>query len=155
DATPQQNQTVYTFSGIYETQRRYWSGAASGAPYRRAYHCYNGNVTNCETTAVTAPISEKIDYSIPDNNLYTVQKNLFNTLGLPIETDDYYDAFATTGPLKRKTLISYNTSLGNIVNHPASVTVQDGSGNQIAQTAYGYDESAVTPTSGTPQHVAV
>jgi len=54
------------------------------------------------------------------------------------------------GALIRQTGTSFAT-----LGQPAQITVQDGSNNVIALTAYTYDEGAVTATTGTPQHIAV
>src|SRR6185437_4049183 len=43
---------------------------------------------------------------------------------------------------------------GDIVDHAASVSIENGSGDIISQTTYQYDQSSVTATSGTPNLVA-
>jgi RHS repeat-associated protein len=49
------------------------------------------------------------------------------------------------GPLRRRTSIAYHTfTNANILDEPDSVTVFDGSGNQVKQSTYAYDGSAVT-----------
>jgi len=55
---------------------------------------------------------------------------------------------ATIGPLRRQTVNAYHNFMGgspatHIVNEPNSVTVYDGSGNQLKQTSYAYDGSSV------------
>lgn len=51
------------------------------------------------------------------------------------------------GPLRRHTGIVYHAfSNTNILNEPDSVTVYDGSGNQIKQSAFGYDASSLLPS---------
>src|SRR6185437_14286242 len=77
-------------------------------------------------------------------------------LGLATEVDEYDFGAGAPGALLRKTLITYNSTLGNnIADHPASVIVQDGSGNQKAKTTFAYDETAAATTSGVPMHAAI
>jgi YD repeat-containing protein len=82
---------------------------------------------------------------------------------MPSETDDYDYASGAPGPLMKKTVIAY-ASLGNINAAQQQVTVCNGvgassacngSGTVVSQTTYNYDETALAPTSGTPQQVAV
>ncbi len=75
----------------------------------------------------------------------------------PIEQDDYdYGAGAPPAAPARKTLTTY-ASLGasGIVDRPASVVVEDGGGNRVAEADYGYDETTPQATSGIVQHAAV
>ena len=50
------------------------------------------------------------------------------------------------GPLRRHTSIAYHNFITHIVNKPDSVTVYDGSGNQMNQTSYQYDGASLTPS---------
>ena len=54
--------------------------------------------------------------------------------------DEYAFGNGTPGGLVRSTKTTYDTALGNIVDHPTSVQVLDGSQSQIAVTNYAYDE---------------
>src|SRR2546426_8832882 len=89
----------------------------------------------------------------------------FGTQPLVTETDEYdFGSGAPPASPTRKTLITY-ASLGNgIVDRPATITICTasgsssscgGTGTQVAQTTFTYDEGTVTATSGVPQHVAV
>lgn len=73
---------------------------------------------------------------------------------MPTETDDYDYGSGVPGALLRKITITY-ASLGNITAFPQTVTTYNGGGTQIALTTFNYDETTVTTTSGTPQHVSV
>ncbi len=85
-------------------------------------------------------------YNVPASNLYTE---------LPTDVYDYDFGSAAVGPLLRHTQSSY-AALGNgIIDHPAWVKVFDTGGTLKAQTTYTYDGTAVTATSGTPQHVSI
>lgn len=150
---PQSNQTVLNFQGIYETERQVYS--SGGTLLKTIIKCYNGNTSNCNSTAVTLPISQKTVYVKWPGGLESETNALYNTYGLATEVDEYAYGNGSPGSLTRKTLTTY-ASLGNgIYSMPASVTVQDGSGNTKAQTTYTYDQGSVTSTSGTPQHVSV
>jgi RHS repeat-associated protein len=149
------NQTVLNFQGIYETHRDVYSGSAqAGVKKLSADTCYNGSVTNCTATTVTLPITSRVVTTTLDNGQTSqTAYGYLNTSAInteqPVsitETD-----FGSGGPggLLRKTLTSYNAR-----THKTSVTVSNGSGTTIAQTTYGYDETAPAATSGVPQHVA-
>lgn len=121
--------------------------------------CYNFNNSNCTTTAVSTPITERaVTVQYPNNGQASETVTFFNsTYGFVTETDQYgYGANGIPGSLMRKTQISY-ASLGNgIVDHPASVTITDGSGNLLSKTTYAYDEYTLqTPKGTSPQHVSV
>src|SRR6266851_2842045 len=143
------DETVINFNGGFETLRTIYQGPSVGGTVLRTIQtCYN-NVTNCN-----APYTISTPITAPDvyTNLGAVTSRVYttyNTYGLPTEIDGYDFA---GNPLK-KTLISYATNLGNIVDRPASVTVKDGSNNILADTEYRYDEyGLVSNTPPVPQH---
>jgi RHS repeat-associated protein len=155
--TPTANQTVIQFQGLYETQRQVYQGSStSGTLLETVNTCYNGNTTNCTSAAVGLPITQRTVFTqLPDSSGRQSESNIFyNTFGLVTEDDEYDFLSGAVWPLVRKTLISY-ASLGGIVDMPGSVTIQDSGGHISAQTTFGYDQTAVTPTSGTPQHVSI
>ena len=171
---PQGNQAVENFQGIYQTEAQGYQGSTL---LSTTYTCYNGSAAPCNSTAVTQPITQTTAYlqwpgglESETNTLYDKEESSGGTTtsyGLVTEKDEY--AYGTSGPgsLVRKTLITYASLGNNIVNRPASLTVEDGSGNVKTQTSYCYDEGtpsgttlcaatgAPTATSGTPQHVSV
>jgi len=173
---PQGNQTIYDFATVQyaspwsyytvsqaplmEVRRRVYQG--SGTLLKTVETCYNSAAFPCTGTSISLPVARR-----------TVRTELPDSSGLVSELDTYYDTatyslvtevdeydFRTGGspptPV-RKTLTTYASfaSNPNITNRPLTVTVQDGSGNVKSQTTYAYDETAVTPTTGTPQHVSV
>jgi RHS repeat-associated protein len=164
--TPTANQTLIDFqkdsgstSNFYETQRQVFQGSTSGTLLLTANTCYGGSASPCTSTTVTSPISSVAVVSIlpGTSNLQSKRSSSYSqAYGLLLEADDYdYGSGAPPASPSRKTVISY-ASLGNgIVDMPASVTIQDGSGATKAQTTYTYDQGTPTPTSNTPQHVAV
>jgi hypothetical protein len=149
------NVTVVQFQGLYETQRQSYEGSTSGTLLQTVNTCYNGSTSPCTGTAVALPITQRTVIIQPGGSLQCKHNYLYNAYGLPTELDDYDYGSGAPGSLIRKVLITY-ASLGNgIVSQPASVTVQNGSGATAAQTTFTYDQGTPTPTSGTPQHVAV
>ena len=176
---PQSNQTTLNFQDYiantqnyfarseYETERQVSQG--SSTLLKTILTCYNGNTSNCNSTAVTTPITQKTVFiQWPgSNNLESRSDTHYNSYGLPTELDEYDYGNGSPGALQRKTITAY-ASLGNdIQNRPQTVTVEDGSSNVKAQTTLCYDEGtpsgtttcaatgAPTPTSGTPQHLSI
>ncbi len=157
---PLQNQTVLNFSGNFETKRtvsQYANGQLSTLLTKVI--CYNKNFASCDTASVAATPTQLDVYTQLPSGSISLDQSLYTTAGLITEHDEYdygvtMGVAPTANPV-RKTLTTYAT-LGNYISDlPASVVVQDGSGNPKAQTTYSYDQTAVTATSGTPQHVAV
>ena len=150
---PQTNQTVIQFQGIYETQRQVYQGAQGGTLVQTVNTCYNGAASPCTGTAVALPITQR-SVTTALGSAQSKHVDFFNAYGLLTESDDY--DFPSGSSLLKKTTISY-ASLGNgIVSQPSQVIVYDGSGtNIVSKTTYGYDETGVAATSGTPQHVTV
>jgi hypothetical protein len=164
---PNSNQTVINFQSMtpaggppmafYETERQIYQGSTSGTLLKTIFTCYNGSAPNCNSTAVTQPISQRSVYvQWPGTGGLESRKDTFyNSYGSLTEKNEYAYGAGAPGSIARRTVIIY-ASLGNgIVSMPASVTVEDGSSNVKSQTTYTYDQGTVTATSGTPQHVAV
>jgi len=157
DPSSQQNQTVLNFQGIYPTETQVYQGSTSGTLLQTTYTCYNGATSPCNSTAIALPITQRTQIvQWPGaGGLESKTSTTFNSYGLPTEADEYAYGAGAPGALVRKTLTTYASLGNNIVNRPATVTVQDGSGNVKSQTTYSYDEGIVTATSGTPQQVSV
>jgi RHS repeat-associated protein len=160
---PQNNETAINFQeestshNFYETMRSVYQGSNVLAYYAICYNGSTGSEYNCNSVAITLPITERevISYLPPTANLQSQRVDYYNSNGLVYETDERDYGPGAPGALLRKTLTTY-ASLGNgIVSMPATIAVQDGSGNVKSQTTYTYDQGGVTSTSGTPQHVAV
>lgn len=159
---PQGNQTVIDFASsgssenLLETARRVYQGsAASGNLLLNTMHCYNGDTGNCTTSyipSVTQDVSEIDETSTPSGAPASRTTTFYNTESLPTEVDEYdYGALSPS----RVTTTSYATLGNNIQNRPYQVTVYDGAGSVAQKTTYGYDESALTPTSGLLDHIPV
>src|SRR6267143_2869810 len=152
---PQNNQTVIQFQGIYETQRKAYQGSQTGTLLQTVNTCYNGSAIPCTDIAVTLPISRRTVILQPDSGtLQSKTDTFYNSYGLVTETDEYdFGSGAPPASPTRKTLITY-ASLGNgIVDRPATITVCTasgsssscgGTGTQVAQTTFTYDEGTVT-----------
>lgn len=150
------NQMVVNFENGFETQRQVYQGSATGTPLQTITTCYNGNNTSCATSTIKLPITELSSIlTLPNGNAKETD-TLFNNTGGVTEVDESLWGVGGVGGAGRKTTIAY-ASLGNgILNRPATVTVYDeSSGNQMSQTTYGYDETALSSTSGLPQHAGV
>src|SRR5205814_7811828 len=120
------------------TQRKIYQGNASGSPIREQHACYNGNWTNCETTAVSAPITSRYTYT----TLESYQTNAvgeFWDSNSQLTRREEYDQHTTGTALQRVTVISYASLGPNIVDRPYQVTVQDNAGNTVSQATYFYD----------------
>jgi RHS repeat-associated protein len=161
DASPSpRNQTVINFqtagspANFYETHRTVTQGTSPAL--LQTDTCYNSATQpNCSTTAIALPISEVKGYTILTNGQQGLNDTLLNSFGLISEVDEYDFGTSPHGILLRKTLSTY-ASLGNgIVGLPATITVQDGGSIQKAQQTFGYDQTAVTGTTGVPQHAAI
>jgi RHS repeat-associated protein len=165
------NQIIAQFQGIYETQGNVYQGTAptftllpiaestlqTSNLLQETKSCYNASVAPCTGTVITLPILRRTATVQLNSGLQCAADNFFNAYGLPTETDeyDYGTTNGITGPLLRKTSITY-ASLGNNINASQQVvTVTDSLGHIASQTTYNYDETAVQSTTGTPQHIAV
>jgi RHS repeat-associated protein len=159
DAASPGNQTVINFQTagtpalFLETHRTMNQGAST--VLLQTDTCYNGAVANCTANAVTLPITEIKKYVTLNNGQQSLSDIFINGVGLPSELDEYDFGAPAHGALLKKTTVAY-ASLGNGIGAmPSAVTVFDGAGLQKASQGFGYDETAVTPTSGVPQHVAI
>lgn len=152
---PKGNQTVLNFQGIYETQRLVYQGTST--LLETVQTCYNGSAVPCTSTPVSMPITERAVVTQLPNSSGTVSESdyFFNMYGLTTEEDDYDYGSGSRGSLLRKVLTTYASLGNNIVDHPSQVTIENAGGSVLSQTTYAYDETGVTATSGTPQHVSI
>ncbi len=160
---PAGNNTVFNFAedgfyNLYPTQQQTYQGSVSPSNLvLTTVTCYNASFTNCATATASSPISQTDTYSVLPNNATRLSELAYNSSGL-VSTDNEFDFGVTQGAapgtshLIKQMWVAY-TGLGK----PSQVTVNDwtsGSASQIASTTYQYDQTAVTGTSGTPQHVS-
>ena len=154
---PQNNDTLINFQGPYETNRQSFQGAAGGTPLQTLVTCYNGNLTSCDTTAITLPITQRaVTLQLPGGKQSQTGEGYDNIYGLLVGTSEYDfgDGAPPSRPV-RYTTITYAFLDGKIVDRPSQITLWEGSGGVRAQTSFTYDEGTTTATTGTPQHTAV
>lgn len=155
---PQANQTNMNFQTIYETQRQVYQGSvASGTLLRQWTTCYNGNASNCNSTLVGQPITQRtVTDQYGSGGLQCQHIYKYNSVGGLTEQDDYDYGSGGPGGLLRQILITF-ASLGNITAFRQQVTIKSGSGTIVSQTNYNYDENTPGSTSdwGITQHASV
>jgi len=176
---PAGNETVSDFSedsttgtagtyNLYETQRQVYQGSPSpGNLLQTVLRCYKQNFSNCTGAAVGSPITSTDTYTQLPNGMTRLSEVYYNGSYLGsglVSIDNEYDFGVAQGTAPgtahqiRQTQISY-ASLGNgLIGYPSSVAVYDyssGSGVLFSSTSYNYDQTAVTSTNGTPQHILI
>lgn len=147
--------SVIGFVGQFELKRQIYQGSTT--LLQTVETCYNGAAFPC-TTATGYPITRKtVRLEIPNSaGLVSQTDTTYSSAGLVTDVKEY--DFGSGGPPAtpvRTTHTDYAVLGNGILNRPSAVTVKDGSGNIKAQTTYAYDQTAVTPTTGTPNHVSV
>jgi RHS repeat-associated protein len=154
----QNDQTVYNFQGIYETEQQVNQGTST--LLKTVSTCYNGNTSSCNTTAVTLPITQ-VTATTTLGSLQSKTNANYNSYGLPTEVDLYAFGSGGAGGLVRKTLTTYNTSLNGIYiyDRPSNIQVEDSGGTTRAQSAYSYDgygnlTQETRYTGGTPSTIS-
>lgn len=156
---PMNSETVINFqsaalggastTNFYETQRQIYQGLASANNWLlNVMTCYNGSWTNCNSTAITSAISNRVITTQLPNGKASTTNTLYNTFGLVTEHDEY-----DFNNLVRYTLITYASFPGtNIVDRPATIQLKDAARNIQGETAFDYDLSALAQTSAVAQH---
>ena len=148
---PAGNQSVVQFailnSNFYEVQRQVYQGSISpNSLLLGTTHCYNGS---CDYT-ISAPVTQLDVWTQPTGAPSAKDsETAYNAFGLPTsirETD--FDGSTNL----RIAYINYASPGNGIVSEPSDVTVTDGAGNWVGRTVYVYDETALTATSGAPNH---
>ena len=154
---PLNNQTQINFKSIYETSRSVFQGAVNSTLLAQITTTYNGGT-------LSIPITQTgVTTQLGTNGPKAVHNTFYNSYELVTGTTDFDYPNGTA--LIRSTKINY-ASLGNgILGMRSSITVCNGSGSSsscyggvgsvVQQATYSYDQSAVSATSGTPQHVSV
>jgi RHS repeat-associated protein len=164
DPSSPSNQTVINFQSVatagtptafFETERQVYQGSTSGTLLKTTYTCYSGGypIANCNSTAITLPISERstlLKWPVT-GGLESGTVTNYNKYGNLVDKIEYGYGSGAVGPIVRSTTITYGT-YELIVDKPNFVEVQDHNGNELAAASYSYDGTAVTTTSGTPQH---
>ena len=158
DSSTSQYGSTHNF---FETQRLEYQGSQSGGTLlRTTITCWNtANPTpaNCPAASVATLISRQTIFSyLPDTSGKVsetdIQWTQYSDPSLPNEIDSYDYGTGSPGPLVRKVSNAY-TVLGN-TPVLSSTSIYDANNNLKAFTAYSYDSTAVTGTTGTPQHTS-
>jgi RHS repeat-associated protein len=170
DPSTPSNQTQIDFqagsASFYETQRLVYQGSTSGTLLSTTITCYNGNSTNCTTTAISGGINERTIFKyFPNSSGQESETDIvYNSSGLVAGIYDYDYGAGHVGSLLRWVSILYGTAnssggcsnLSGIVDHPCEVEVLTAPGSVTSNTYYSYDETTATaPTGATPQHTSV
>ena len=144
------NQTLYNFSvdakGKYEeTHRQVYQGSTtSGSLLEIVYTCYNSSLTSCDGQAITPPITAVNVTTSYNGGSQDVLKSSYDSYGNLLNSAAYSGS----------TLLAQTANTYNVNSEILSTKTTDGSGNTVALSTYGYDETAVSTTSGLPQHGA-
>ncbi len=154
------NKTVINFakdsgttfdSNFYETQRQVYQDTTT--LLLTTINCWNGNFTSCSSHAVFSPISQLDAYKQLPSGTLSLSETKYN-FGLVTE-DKEFDYGVTLGSAPATSPVNDTITTYTALGKPSSVVAKDGSGTIFSNASYGYDESAVQATSGTPQHVSV
>jgi len=156
-------------NNFYETQRSVYQGSqSSGTRLKTVNTCYGGAASPCIGTAVTSlsRITQFVAY--PDNSGKVCEHDIFTFNGMTGEQADYdYGNGAPASSPLRRIFTIFNVYLDG-VSTPHYTTICNGTGTSsgcsgsvsgssvgtvVAQTNFGYDETAVVATSGTPQQI--
>ncbi len=157
DATPvTRNQTVINFRTVLspalflETHRSINQGTSTELAHTDT--CHNGSAPPCTSTTISLPLTEISNYVTPAGGSQSKTSTFINGLGLRTEVDEYDFGGIT---LLRKTITTYAPLGNNILDHPLSIVIQDGSSTPKASTTFAYDGGTLTGTTGVPQHSVV
>jgi hypothetical protein len=162
--SPDNNDSIYTFtldSGSTQAAGKSWvtgitayQGLASAShPLKSSttsYTYYSGRIGSTGPSYNT-PTASTVTETLLDASVSSqVQVTLTQAGSLPsaIKKWDYYPS-SGSAPAAPTLETDYTYSCGSF---PYQVTVKDGSGNQISQATYGYDQTTPVATSGLTNH---
>jgi RHS repeat-associated protein len=155
---PALNQTVYTFSGEFQTEKQVYQGSASGTPLVTTITCYNGfaNGQNSSSAACTSP-STVPTLPITQTDVYTYLGSSTSPSLVETKFDSYGDVtavkrygFGALYPPAGTPVSETDTSYANVAgvtcgtvstyiyNRPCSVTTYS-SGSVVQQASYTYN----------------
>ncbi|HMG86729.1 MAG TPA: RHS repeat-associated core domain-containing protein [Terracidiphilus sp.] len=136
----------------YETSRKIYEGAATGTPLLARSTCYNGASAPCTTSAFSLLISQLDTYDTHDGIQMDGATSKYDSYGNVTDSYVYdYGGSTSRGSLLRHEQWTYSYSVPGL---PTLDAVYDGSGTLSGKTAYAYDQTTPTASSGVPQHVA-
>lgn len=151
------NHKAYDFVEVsgsyYETNLKIYQGAESGTPVVARNTCYNGAASPCTTATFTLPVSQIDTYKTLDGIATDGTTAKYNGSGMQTEADVYDFGTSSRGALLRKEVWTYGYTV--VADAVTEDDVYDGGGNLAGKTVYVYDGTAVTASSGVPQHFTV
>ena len=135
---------------------------ANGTP-QRTLRATTALTPSCATANVSSPITQTDVYYYLPNGTANLSHIAYNSYGLVTDNKQYNYGFSLGFAPSSSSLVSeigttYYPVSNGIANMVESVVVTDwsnGSAVTLASASYTYDGTAVTSTTGTPQHVAV
>jgi RHS repeat-associated protein len=136
----------------FETYRKVYEGAPTGTALLARSTCYNGASAPCTTSGFSLPIWQLDTYDTHDGVQMNGFRNNYDSYG--DLTDNYvydYGGSTSRGSLLRHEQWTYGYSVPGL---PTLDAEYDGSGALSGKTAYAYDQTTPTASSGVPQHVA-
>jgi YD repeat-containing protein len=165
---PLNNSTVHDFqiweSGYETSAKHYDTTGTLLKTVLTTYNYSNGvdteslinvvptSVTTTMGNGTTSFVSYNYDSGFTFSNSWGPGQNQYSGIyGRTISTSEYGFGNGAPGGLMRATSTQYRFQQSpaylnaNLLQIPAAITVQDGSGNQVAQTTYGYDENNGSP----------
>jgi YD repeat-containing protein len=161
---PNSNTTVINFAedkaasfNLYETQPQIYQG--SSLLLGTTIHCYNGNYSNCTSTAITSPITQVDAYTELPNGKTRLSELTYNSTYGILTGDKEYDYGVTLGSAPASTYLLSNESItyyapnNGIASMVETVVTKDGSGNTKSSLGYTFDGTPVITSPGTPQHL--
>ena len=176
---PDGNQTAHTFTALascsfYETQTQYYQGTVATGhllktvqtsyAYKSNPNCVNSS-DDCQTVVSVVPttITTTLDNGLVNQvvNVWDHQTGSGYTYGELLEKQEYDYRNGSPGSLLRKTDYTYlalnNSSYLalNMLDRVSSVIVYNGSGTQVSQTTYGYDETSPVSSGISTNHLSL
>lgn len=126
---PGANQTVYHFSGEYQTEKQVYQGTATGTPLAAVVVCYNGIFSNCiaPSSVPTLPMSRTDTYTSLNGSASALVENQYDSYGnITYQANYDYNQIAgatPTGTPLQAVTITYANPGSHIYNKPASVVI--------------------------------
>jgi len=165
---PQSDQTVMNFQGVYETERQVNQGTST--LLETVNTCYNGASGNCNSTAITLPITRRTA-TVTLGNMESENDAYYKSSGLVAKVDEYDFGNGSVGAMKRETMTCYQSFSNNpnILDRPQYSLVYTATGNPsdcsgtsnlAAKTTFTYDGNdnpqteTHTNTGGSPASIS-
>ncbi len=143
-------------SGFHETQRQIFQGSSGAGTLLKTVTTDWQTIRNTYSITSWFPIRETKTWA--NGKTSKVEKDYNATYGQVLAKREYDYGSGAPGPLVRQTTKTYlalsNAAYlaNNILDLTTTQTVADGIGAQVAQTTYGYDESALISSGIITQH---